>query len=413
MYHGVISNSCRDTSNFSDFPIDPARYPDYYGHELFLRYIQSYADHFGLENYVRFNANVELCQQLYDGRWQVTYTEHGAGPVNDSYDALFVCTGKYSHPNVPIFKGMENFRGSILHSQVYRRPDGYSGLKVAVVGFGPSAVDIASELCGQAKECHLITRRGGWVIPRYVLGKPAEAWQSRFTQSVLPMSFVQWANTRLYHFVTGEIPRELRPDHGILESNAVLRSDLIENVRTGRITAHRAEIERMTTTGVLLTNGKLLELDAIILCTGYRIEYPFISEECYRAERSHFIDSPNSVHLYQLTVPPHYPNLFFLGLLELLGPIHPAVELQARWATAVLVGRIKLPSVEKMEKAIAASEKRQAQRVSLPARLDYWNVLINATASGFDRTAMRNRPTCSSIAILWRGIWAWTRAFGG
>jgi dimethylaniline monooxygenase (N-oxide forming) len=179
VYNGVISNSCRDTSNFSDFPIDPSRYPDYYGHELVLRYIQAYADHFGVENYVRFNAKVQRCDQLYDNRWQVKYTEHGAGPVVDSYDALFICTGKYNEPNIPTFNGMENFRGDIIHSRVYRRPDSYAGKKVALVGFGPSAVDIASEICGQAKACHLITRRGGWVVPRYVLGKPAEACQSK------------------------------------------------------------------------------------------------------------------------------------------------------------------------------------------------------------------------------------------
>ncbi|KAL1967172.1 hypothetical protein VTN77DRAFT_3463 [Rasamsonia byssochlamydoides] len=362
VYPGVISNSCRDTSNFSDFPIDPSRYPDYYGHELFLRYIQGYADHFGLESYVRFNSKVKLCQQLYDGRWQVTYTEHGAGPVDESYDALFICTGRNANPNIPTFNGMENFRGSILHSHVYRRPDVYSGLKVAVVGFGPSAVDISSEICGQAKECHLITRRGGWVVPRYSLGQPIEATQSRFSQSLLPTSVAQWILTHLYHFVVGEIPAAIHPDHGILEANPVIRSDFLENVKTGRITAHRAEIERITPTGLLMNNGKMLELDAIILCTGYRIDYPFISGECYRAQRSEFVDSPNSVHLYRLTVPPHYPNLFFLGLYELLGPIHPAVELQARWATAVLVGRIKLPSAEQMDKSIAEFEKQQAER---------------------------------------------------
>jgi dimethylaniline monooxygenase (N-oxide forming) len=41
-----------------------------------------------------------------------------------------------------------------------------------------AAVDISSELAPQAKELHVITRKGGWIIPRFVFGKPVEAWDS-------------------------------------------------------------------------------------------------------------------------------------------------------------------------------------------------------------------------------------------
>jgi dimethylaniline monooxygenase (N-oxide forming) len=177
----------------------------------------------------------------------------------------------------------------------------------------------------------------------------------------------------------GEIPAEIRPAHGILEANPVVQSIFVEHVKTGRITAHRAEIERMTASSLVLTDGKMLDVDTIILCTGYRIEYPFLSDEYYRAERSAFIDSPNSVHLYQMTVPPLYPNLFFLGLYEVVGPIHPAVELQARWAAAVLVGRIKLPPAEKMSKSIELFEKNLAKRVSLLSCLCRTKTITNSS----------------------------------
>lgn len=40
------------------------------------------------------------------------------------------------------------------------------------------AVDIACETSPQTDECHLVTRTGGWIIPRFVLGMPVEAWDS-------------------------------------------------------------------------------------------------------------------------------------------------------------------------------------------------------------------------------------------
>ncbi|KAJ9308477.1 hypothetical protein DTO217A2_1970 [Paecilomyces variotii] len=361
VYEGTISNSCRDTSSFSDFPMDPSRYPDYYGHKLSLQYINEYANHFGVKQHVRLHTKVVSCNELEGNQWEVAYVTNGGERKEEIYDALFVCSGKNTKPHIPAFKGMESFQGEIFHSHVYRRPEGFKGKRVAIIGFGSSAVDIASEICEQGEQCYLITRRGGWVCPRYVFGKPVQAWDSRFSQ-VLPASVSQWVQTKLIEHVVGKLPPELQPEHAILEANPVIRSGFIENINAGRIKPLRAGIEEVTATGLTLTSGETLGVDAIILCTGYDIEYPVIPEDCYRSKHSEFIDSPNSVHLYRLTVPPRHPTLFIMGVFELPGPIQPAVELQARWTTAVLTGRIVLPSPEQMSKSIASSEKRRAKQ---------------------------------------------------
>jgi hypothetical protein len=49
----------------------------------------------------------------------------------------------------------------------------------------------------------------------------------------------------------------------------------------------------------------------------FQIEFPYLPEDSYRAKKSLFIDSPNSVNLYELVVPPNYQNLFFIGIAEL------------------------------------------------------------------------------------------------
>jgi dimethylaniline monooxygenase (N-oxide forming) len=178
IYEGVILNSCRDTTCFSDFPIDPARYPDYFGHRLFLRYIDEYADHFRLKQHIRFNTKVLSCKQLDNGKWRVEYAESGKEAREEIYDAVFACSGHNSRPMMPEFEGIGTFRGQLFHSHTYRRPGAFEGKRVAIIGIGSSAADISCEIGGQAKELHLVTRRGGWIVPRYVLGKPAEAWDS-------------------------------------------------------------------------------------------------------------------------------------------------------------------------------------------------------------------------------------------
>ncbi|KAJ9196265.1 hypothetical protein DTO164E3_6321 [Paecilomyces variotii] len=328
---------------------------------LSLQYINEYANHFGVKQHVRLHTKVVSCNELEGNQWEVAYVTNGGERKEEIYDALFVCSGKNTKPHIPAFKGMESFQGEIFHSHVYRRPEGFKGKRVAIIGFGSSAVDIASEICEQGEQCYLITRRGGWVCPRYVFGKPVQAWDSRFSQ-VFPTSISQWVQTKLIEHVGGKLPPELQPEHAILEANPVIRSGFIENINAGRIKPLRAGIEEVTATGLTLTSGETLGVDAIILCTGYDIEYPVIPEDCYRSKHSEFIDSPNSVHLYRLTVPPRHPTLFIMGVFELPGPIQPAVELQARWTTAVLTGRIVLPSPEQMSKSIASSEKRRAKQ---------------------------------------------------
>lgn len=175
----MLLNSCRDTSSFSDFPIDPARYPDYFGHRKLLQYLEEYADHFELRKHVRLNTKVVSCTPEDDGKWRVkTVEKEEDDAVENIYDAVFACSGALSQPAIPEIEGLDTFTGKVFHSRIYRRPSGLEGKRIAIIGFGNSAADLSSELSWQAKELHLITRRGGWIVPRFVLGKPAEAYDS-------------------------------------------------------------------------------------------------------------------------------------------------------------------------------------------------------------------------------------------
>jgi len=143
-----------------------------------MRYINEYAGHFGLKQHIRLNTKVQSCKESKDGKWRVEYAENGKGVTEEIYDAVFACTGRFSRPTIPEFEGIGTFRGQLFHGHTYRRPGRFEGKRVAIIGMGSSAVDIACEIGAQAKELHLITRRGGWIVPRYVLGPPAESFDS-------------------------------------------------------------------------------------------------------------------------------------------------------------------------------------------------------------------------------------------
>ncbi|KAH6646023.1 flavin-binding monooxygenase-like family protein [Truncatella angustata] len=351
MYDGVILNSCRDTTGFSDFPIDPERHGDYFSHREMHRYVLDYADYFGLHKHISLSTKVLGCSQAKDGKWNVrTQGVDGKQPEEGIYDVLISATGINSLPIIPKFKNCEAFQGEFFHSHYYRKPSRFEGKRVVIIGAGSAAVDIASELVTCSKEVHFVTRRGTWVMPRYVLGKPIESWDSRVSQTWLPPSVAEWLNTKLLNLVQGKHPKVLQPEHGMMAQNATVRSEFIERVRTGSIKVHRSTVDSFTETGVVLADGETVEADVIISATGYKRERPYLPSDVLSNQ-----DTPEfETDLYKLIVPARYENLYFVGYIEQPGPTPPAVEAQARFAVGAIAGLHTVPKGEALLKEIRA-----------------------------------------------------------
>lgn len=184
----------------------------------------------------------------------------------------------------------------------------------------------------------------------------ADHLADRATQVWLPVGVAQWLQTKLLEIVNGKPPQSMQPSHKILEQSPTVRGDFIEKVRTQVINIHRGSVEHLTEDGLVITTKEgeetiteELKADVIIACTGYdQFDYPFLPRDVVRGQ-----DTPaNRADLYKLIVPPRYDNLFMMGMAELFGPVGPTFEAQARWACAVLSGRVELPPKTNMEEEV-------------------------------------------------------------
>ena len=70
--------------------------------------------------------------------------------------------------------------------------------------------------------------------------------------------------------------------------------------------------------------------------------------------------------LYKYTFHPELPGLAFLGLLEVIGPYFPVLELQARWIAYTLSGSQPAPSAAEMGQGIAAYRAGRGGPQALP-----------------------------------------------
>ncbi|RWM23369.1 MAG: NAD(P)/FAD-dependent oxidoreductase [Mesorhizobium sp.] len=71
---------------------------------------------------------------------------------------LVLATGMSGRPNIPKFKGMENFKGDQHHSAKHPGPDGYAGKKVVVIGSNNSAHDICAALWEAGVDVTMVQR---------------------------------------------------------------------------------------------------------------------------------------------------------------------------------------------------------------------------------------------------------------
>ena len=76
----------------------------------------------------------------------------------------------------------------------------------------------------------------------------------------------------------------------------------------------------------------------------------------------------NVAPLYKRVVHPDHPGLYFIGLIDVAGPLNPLSELQSEWVADLIEGRLELPSRARMQKLIAREDRRREKRFGGPKR---------------------------------------------
>ncbi|XP_062979723.1 uncharacterized protein LOC134397201 [Elgaria multicarinata webbii] len=300
MYHNLRTNLPKEVMAFPDFPFNPSL-PSFLHHSDVLNYLESYAEHSGIQDHVQFQWQVDKVRPGWKGTsspsgWDVTAKPRGpesAQHVTEHFDAVMVCTGHYASPFVPAIPGLDSFQGLLLHSHNYRHPEPFAGLSVVLVGAGASGVDLALQLLPVAARV-VLSHQGS-----PVRGLPEEVVQ------VPPLS-------------------------------------------------------KVTQKAVVCRDGSALLAEALVLCTGYRYHFPFLALAQLGLQETDYGVGP----LYRHLLPPQHPSLFFIGLCQQICPF-PHFHCQVLFALAVLAGRCPLPSTAAMEADAQAQLEQHRSRGGL------------------------------------------------
>lgn len=315
--------SSKTLTAFTDFPM-PAAYPAYPDHRQCLDYLRGYARAFGLEPHIRLGTTVERIEPAGPpgGGWQVE--AEGAAPR--VYGGVVIASGHNHVPRWPTIPG--RFAGHLLHAADYAsptRPVPLAGRRVLVIGGGNSGCDIAVEAAKHATRTVHSTRRGYYVVPRTVYGRPADLRGERLLKMGAPTWLRRLVGLRMIDRTIGLPWRHglPRPDHRLFETHPVINSEILGLVTAGRIQP-MGDVAAFAGHEVVFRNGTREAFDVVVCATGYRISHPFIDARHLGA------DDPDGVpRLFMNLLHPERDDVAVVGLIQPDGGQWGITDLQA------------------------------------------------------------------------------------
>ncbi|KAL4563734.1 hypothetical protein LXL04_027779 [Taraxacum kok-saghyz] len=387
---------------FSDYPWPNRDNTSFPSHAEIVDYLSSYAKHFDLFKFIKFNSKVveirlakdqsesptKLSTLLSAGKpvWEVAVQTTGSAIQWYGFEFIVVCMGKYGDvPIIPKYgmkKGPEVFKGKVMHSQEYSKLNVEESSKllkdkkVVVVGYKKSGIDLAVE-CAEAnqgeegKACTMVVRTSHWTVPHYsIWGLPFYLFYStRFSQFLhsrpnqgtlrtllcLLLSPARKAASKIIEsYLLWKLPLVkygLKPDHPFEEDYAscqmaILPENFFSEADKGKINFKRASNWWFWEGGVEFEDTTKLEADVVLLATGYdgKKKLRDVLPEPFRS----FLEFPSGMMpLYRGTINPFIPNMGFMGYVESVSNLQTS-EIRCKWLARLLGGKFKLPSMEKM-----------------------------------------------------------------
>ena len=432
-YPGVRLQSSREEYRYSDF--DWPQKPDVNPTAEQVRdYLTAAIAHFGLD--LRLSHEVAAMTETADGWLLKLNTPDGVR--EEEFGFVVISTGHHTKDRAePDWPGRERFRGEILRDHEMRDLERFRDRRVAVIGLGKTAVDLATFASPRAREEHNIFREPRWLIPTRLFGRPMTQVMAARTSTILQHSWVNSpfeadAQRRLrpilpaYWKMVGAIMkfasgfsrpgrsraarerlRPLDPPGGVTDQfrGSMAPPGYYPAVAAGRIVPHRGQVAKFVEEGVALADGRVITADLVVIAIGNATPtFPFLPP-AYRALME---AEPDGVQLYRHALHPRIPRVGFVGFNHCIFHIV-ASEIAATWLGAVLEGGLLLPPAEEMERTAArVRDWKRANTVFDTVRshtvANHFHQYFDVMLADLGLSGARKRPAIRDLFESYRAV---------
>ena len=298
-YPGIRSDSDMYTFGFPFHPWkDPKAIAD---GDSILRYIHDTAQTFNIDQQIQYRKRV--ISSNWDSKtkkWTVEVTDTATKTLTTySCSFLLMCCGYYNYEEgyTPMFKGLDKFKGRVIHPQFWDTTLDYSDKEIVIIGSGATAITLVPELAKKAKKVTMLQRS-----PTYIMNLPSEDVVAKVLRKILPSSWahhlVRWKNILLSILIYSWSRKAPKSLAGLLKKGVrkslgkkynekdfsprynpwdqrlclVPDEDFFESMKEGKAFVETDTIADFNSQGVLTSSGKQLDADILVTATGLKIQ---------------------------------------------------------------------------------------------------------------------------------------------
>jgi len=301
IYPGIRSDSDLHTFGYGfkpwmGRPIAPA--------DEILRYLGEVIDENELGSHIRYGHRIEAAQWSHEERrWTVTGTRNHTGePFAMTCRFLWMCQGYYRQHDGhrPIWPGMDDFTGTIVHPQQWPDDLEYTGKRVVVIGSGATAATLIPALAPHVDHITMLQRSPTYFRVGRNVNELAESlrevdtpseWvheivrrrmildSSKFT--ALCFSDPEAAKDQLLDGIRSQLAPE---HHDLIDPHFLPQylpwreriafvpdGDLFRAINDGKASVVTDEIDHFTPSGIALASGAHLDADIVVSATGFNL----------------------------------------------------------------------------------------------------------------------------------------------
>lgn len=279
----------------------------------YREYLDGVARKYRIFDEIDFETEFTGCRWDADALQWVVTTRRSGEEITYRARAVVMALGFLTRPSFPDVEGLDRFKGPVLHGGYWDDSVDLAGKRIVVVGTGASSAQISTGLADRASHLTVIQRQPNYMMPDPRVMQnvdPNELWALENVPYVTQWSRLQWFSSMMTRTTTpAMIDPEFRARTGgvsptneaarqlsisYMEKKLAARPDLIEKVRPDfpffskrpildcgyydtllrdDVDLVQGELKSCKEDAIILSDGTRIECDALVLATGYTLEY--------------------------------------------------------------------------------------------------------------------------------------------
>ncbi|TGL61963.1 NAD(P)/FAD-dependent oxidoreductase [Leptospira ognonensis] len=339
-YPGVACDIPAPMYTYSFEPNPEWNYRFARGNEI-QAYFKKVSEKYKVTPKIRFGEAV-ISATYQQGKWTIKSSKDTTLAV----DFVISATGILHHPAKPNIPGLASFKGACFHTAEWDHSIELKGKRIGVIGTGSTAAQVIPEMIKIGSKVSVFQRTPQWIVnvpDKHYSNQDRENWRKNpsvakrlhalytiaveqtFSKAVigkkLPHALMSFLCKRnLKKSVKDPILRaKLTPNYRVGCKRVIVNSTFYDAIQKPNADLVTEAIEKITPEGVVTKDGKIHQLDVLVLATGFH-PFNFMRPMNLTGENGVKIDDvwSKKIQAYRSMFIPSFPNFILM-----LGPNTP------------------------------------------------------------------------------------------